>query len=352
MWQVDNHTPFAHHGGFLRDHQARSLWAVWLKASFVFRADQPVLFDAAQAPVHLAPVFDGDTLLADSDLSPPKPMVDVVVLAKGYAPPGQAQFQAGIAVAGRAKLMNVLPPATWSRRGTIVPGEPVAGGVALTYANAWGGDAFDGNPRGQGYVPGEAQGKALPRLVPVGVLPAGPTDRPQPIALSPVPKTWPQRRVLGGTYDDKWSRRRAPLLPADLDPRYWQAVAEDQRIGRDVVSGAPVVLTNLTSRDGQWSDGVISFALPHLDFEVATKFRNRWVQQQAELQTIALDCETRRLTLCWQAVLPIEASQNDVLVDTTFVALRDHSGFRVHPQDARLFASGADAGQPMTEGIA
>jgi hypothetical protein len=351
MWQVENHTPFAHHGGFLRDHQARSLWCVWLKASFVFRADQPVLFDAGQTPVHLAPVFDGDALLADSDLTPPKPMVDVVVLAKGYAPQGMDRFSAGISIAGRAKLMDVVPPATWSKRGAMVPGEAVPGGVALTYANAWGGVEFADNPLGQGFVTGEAQGKALPRVVPVGVMPAKPSDKPQAMALSPVPKTWPQRRDLGGTYDDDWSRRRAPLLPADLDPRYWQAVPEDQRIARDVASGAQVILVNLTSSDGAWSDGGLAFALPHLAFEVATKFRNTWVQQQAELQTILLDCETRRLTLCWQATLPIEASQNDVLVDRTFVALRDHSGFRVRPEDASLFASGADAGQPMTEGI-
>jgi hypothetical protein len=352
MWQVENHTPFAHHGGFLRDHQARSLWCVWLKASFVFRADQPLLFHAQQVPVHLAPLFEGDTLLADSDLTPPKPMVDVVVLAKGYAPPGQERFTAGISVAGRSKLMDVVPPATWSKRGAIVPGTPVPGGVPLTYANAWGGVEFGDNPLGQGFVKGEAQGKALPRVLPVGVVPAKPTDKPQPVALSPLPKTWPQRRNLGGTYDDDWSRRRSPLLPADLDPRYWQAVPEDQRIARDVANGAQVVLTNLTSTDGQLSDGTVTFALPHLEFEVATRFRSAWVQQQADLQTIALDVENRCVTLCWQASLPIDASQNDVLVDRTFVALRDHSGFRVRPEEASLFASGADASQPMTEGIA
>ena len=352
MWQVENHTPFAHHGGFLRDHQARSLWCVWVKATFEFRADQPVLFQAAQVPVHLAPLFDDETLLADSDLTPPKPQVDVVVLAKGYAPQGQDRFTAGISVAGRSKLMDVVPPATWSKRGAIVPGTPVPGGVALTYANAWGGVDDGDNPLGQGFVQGEAQGKPLPRVLPVGVRPGKPSERPQPMALSPVPKTWPQRRDLGGTYDDDWSRRRAPLLPHDLDPRYWQAVPEDQRIAREAAPGAPVVLTNLTSPDGAWSDGILGFALPHLEFEVATRFRNIWVQQHAELQTIAMDVEKRRLTLCWQATLPIEASQNDVLVDRTFVALRDHSGFRVRPDDASLFASGADASQPMTEGIA
>jgi hypothetical protein len=189
-------------------------------------------------------------------------------------------------------------------------------------------------------------------VLPVGVVPGKPAETPQPVALSPVPKTWPQRRDLGGTYDDDWARRRAPLLPADLDPRYWQAVPEDQRIARDVAPCAQVILVNLTSSDGEWSDGGMRFALPHLEFEVATKFRNAWVQHQAELQTIMLDCDARRLTLCWQATLPIQASQNDVLVDRTFVALRDHSGFRVRPEDASLFASGADAGQPLTEGIA
>jgi hypothetical protein len=327
------------------------LWSVWVKATFVFRADQPLLFQARQVPVHLAPVFEDETLVADSDLTPPKPMVDVVVLAKGYAPQGQERFSAGMAIAGRAKLMDVMPPATWSKRGAIVPGAAVPGGVALIHANAWGGADFADNPLGQGYARGEAQGKALPRVVPVGVIPGKPKDTPQAMALSPVPKTWPARRDLGGTYDDEWSRRRAPLLPADLDPRYWQAVPEDQRIARDLAGGAQVVLTNLTSSDGKWSDGGMAFALPHLAFEVATKFRNRWVQQQADLQTIALDVENRCVTLCWQAVLPIEASQNDVLVDRTFVALRDHSGFRVRPEDASLFASDADAGQPMTEGI-
>jgi hypothetical protein len=361
MWQVENHTPFAHHSAFLRDHEARSFWSVWLKASFTFRPGQPLLYRAQQEPVRLAPEFaDGappSDLLADSDVCPPKPEVDVVLKASAYAPPGtKGRYDATLRVADAVtKTLSIIPPGTWGHRNELIarPDGQEAGAVPLIYAMSWGGADWPANPLGQGYRKTGAEGSPLPRVMPAGKTPRKPDEAPTAISFACIPKTWPQRLRLGGTYDDEWRRRRAPLLPADLDPAYWQSVPEDQRLSRQKCDGARIELLNMTSADGEWSEGSVAFDLPKLDFEVVTRFKGQWEPGRFDLQTIEIDAEARRLSLCWQMAFETGASQNDVRVERTFIALRGQSGFRVSADDAALFASGSAAeGNSMAERMA
>lgn len=350
MWDVDNSTPFPHHACFMRDQDLRTFWCVWIKASFQMRHDRPALFVADQAPIRQAPFFVDDdpdkVLIADTDVALPRARVDVVLDAAGRAPGGAAErlFSCVAEIGDWRKSVDVLPPAIWSRRGRSEPvRDPSAEPVRLNYANAFGGPEVEDNPVGAGHYADmtAAEGRALPRLAPSGGHPRRPDRAAPAAAFSAIPRQWPARERLGGSYDEEWSRRRSPLLPADLDPEYWQSVPEDQRIDRDAIADR-ILLTNMVPDEDSGPGGCFIGTIPRLGFEIATRFDGRWTQGEVGLQSIFIEADTRRLSLTYMATHEIGPTQNDVLVDRTFVALRNHEGFHVRAEDAAWFDPARD----------
>lgn len=331
---------------FLKDSSGASVWAVGLKTTFAFRSEQPCLFVPDQVAPHQGPVFANDDpesdLIADTDVSLPKPKVDILVDAKAYPPHGNehhSSFLAQIQAGSLIKNIEVAPPLRLSGwKGVIADPELEQTPVPLRYSQSYGGDRTEANPIGLGDDPYIESGTSrLPRLSVPGqpLIDAG--SAVPPCALNAIPRSWSSRRVLGGTYDTAWQRRRSPLLPEDLQPAYWQAAPGDQQIDRAEADGAQIKLTHMTSSDGQWSDPPITFALPKMQFDVTTRFRGKWCPMDLELQTIHIYADARRVSLFFLALLPIEASQNDVLVDTTKISLEPGAEFRVKPEHASLF---------------
>lgn len=347
MWEIDNKTPFPHVGTFIRDAAGRSLWCVGVKATFEFRNDRPCLFTADQILPHQGPVFDGDDpsrdMLADMDMGPPKDRVDVLADAVAYPPAGSGDepFDARLSVGPMTKAIQVNPPTRWSRwLGAVTDDAQPVTPVPLRYSSAFGGAEHPENPVGFGASGslGAVAGDPVPRLS----LPGQPVQSPKrpvpPAALAPIPRQWPQRNALSGTYDEAWQRRRAPLLPEDLDPGYWQAAPADQQLDRALAPGARVALVNLISEDGRHAAPPVSFDLPDLRMTIATRFRGKWEQMVPDLQTVHLFTEARRLSLFYLSTIPIEAAQNDVFVERTVISLDRGSGLRVRPEDAGLFS--------------
>jgi hypothetical protein len=199
----------------------------------------------------------------------------------------------------------------------------------LVWGQSYGGAGFAENPVGIG----RGKGDPSPRVTLGG--------QSGPAGMNPIPKHWPQRVRLAGTYDAAWEKRRAPVLPADLDPAYWQSVVPEQCLPRPLPAGLTITLRHLTSTDGRFGDPMFRVAVPQVTLDVAVRFRGQDVPCPASLQTICLDTAAMRISLCWMAAMPLGAAQNDVLVGDTAVQLADHSGFRALPDDAALFAYAA-----------
>lgn len=346
MWDVDNTTPFPHVGTFLRDAQGASLWLVGVKATFTFRPGKPCLFTPDQIDPHFGPLFaDDDTrsdMLADTDVTLPKDKVDVLVDATAY-PPRDVQmeqpFLAQFGIGPLTKAIQVAPPLTMGRWQGATPTKNVRPTpVPLRYGQSFGGLLTPDNPVGLGDDPkAERDTMVLPRLSQPGKTYDHPKSPIAPIGLNAIPRSWPARVALGGTYDATWERRRAPLLPADLKSEFWQAAPPDQRLDRSALDKAQITLTNMTSADGEWAEPPITFPLPYVGLDISTNFRGKRTTLHPELQTVLIEGDTRHVSLFYLATLPIEAAQNDVLIDKTIVALSDSSGFRVLPEHASLF---------------
>lgn len=361
MWQLHNHTPFPAFGGFERDKNARASWTVWLKATFRMRHEHACLFDPDQIELCREPLFlreaNVSELLSDIDITPAKPVTDIVVIANGHAPRGHREdqpYSVEASIGRWTKALSVHPPMQWGRdlRPQRVAGDEAP--VALGYSNAYGGaDAvtdpsrprhFAMNPIGAGYFTSReaAIGRRLPRLLPKGTVYDNWRDELPYDAFTPISRAWPQRVELAGTYDRMWRRKKSPLLPDDFQETYWQSVPENQRVQQKDIAGASIRLTNMCPHAAGHDGSVFETQLPSLDIECFTRFRGKWVESEMRLQTLHIAAETGRLSLVYCAEMPILAAANDVLVEKTDLALRAHSGFRVRPDDLPRFNSSED----------
>ena len=74
--------------------------------------------------------------------------------------------------------------------------------------------------------------------------------------LAPICAHWMPRRQYAGTYDARWEQSRAPYLPADFDPRFFQVAPADQVVPGYLTGGEPVELFGVSP----W--GPVRFTLP------------------------------------------------------------------------------------------
>ncbi|PVA11045.1 hypothetical protein DC366_04535 [Pelagivirga sediminicola] len=144
----------------------------------------------------------------------------------------------------------------------------------------------------------------------------------------------PSLRDLAGTFDATWQAERAPLLPADLDPGYWQSVQPEQQIPRPVTPDDPLVLTGFGLADG-------AYMLPHLDLHCATRIAGEWTIAPTALQGIALDLNSATVSLTYLETWPIASAAKDVDISQTRVMLNEWNSFHVRPDDIGHFARSA-----------
>ena len=168
-----------------------------------------------------------------SDLEVLKPRGECLVVGSFHAPGGRAvpHSKAAFQVGAVRKQIAVFGDRAWGATGPGVP-SPVKK-VPLTWERAVGGPGVVENPVGAGLAPVETEaGKVtpMPNLEDPSRLWMSRGDRPAPINLGPVPRTWRSRLRLAGTYDDAWQRTRYPWFPADIDWGYFNAAPADQQI--------------------------------------------------------------------------------------------------------------------------
>jgi uncharacterized protein YjbI with pentapeptide repeats len=183
------------------------------------------------------------------DVGMPKSSAEFLVVGSAYQPggvPGPLR-RVRVQVGGIEKILYVVGDREWKGG---VPTEPVPFvEMPITWANAFGGEAWAKNPLGKGFAPvkGEdgVERHALPNVELPGKMIDSLKDRPDPASFGPIDFTWPQRFSLGGTYDKEWFDTRFPGFAKDMDWRIWNVAAPDQWQETPFVGGEPIVLEHL-----------------------------------------------------------------------------------------------------------
>lgn len=249
-----------------------------------------------------------------SDLSLVKPATDVLLLGTAYAPAGRPVewMDVTLTVGPVRKLVRVFGDRVWRASGT--------GGYApssarpfesmpLVWERAYGGtDTAKDQPRAEARNPVGAGYRAPDGEKPLDELPLPNLEDPYdpirswkdpvaPAAFAPVAPSWEPRRSRAGTYDEPWQKTRAPYLPADFDPAFFQLAPDGLVAPRYLQGGERVQLMGASPRGG------LHFRLPVLRIEVDYRLDDRTETRPANLDTVLIEPDESRVTLVWRTVL-------------------------------------------------
>lgn len=263
MWALRSRTGFAAERNWTRDRDGIHWWVVAVRATFDVGAGGRLGLAERQPPPTLAPVYFGEpgasSLRYDSDLLAVKPGTDVVVHAQAHAPGGHAAPTVPVAVrVGALEKRLIVHGDRVYYRGTagLTTTAPRPFTMRpIRYEQAYGGRDFsdpdsrqhridERNPVGRGFAVRVAT--LINQPAHVIEYPDGDPAQRGPAGFGPIDASWMPRRTLAGTYDQRWSDSKKPLLPDDYDPRYALCAPSDQQTAQPLVGGARVVLTNLT----------------------------------------------------------------------------------------------------------
>ncbi|NVB42850.1 DUF2169 domain-containing protein [Pseudenhygromyxa sp. WMMC2535] len=332
MLQVENHTPFAMSLAPLPGRDGRETLFVMIRASFALnRAGVGEPSDEQPEP-ELVDRYRGEdgasSLLCASDLHPGKRGTDVVLMGSAWARGGvpTQMVDTCVRVAERAKVVRVYGDRSW-RPGAVgprpSPPEPFVS-MPLIWERAYGGRGPTDprterytvearNPVGRGFAKGRPNAELHVEPVPNLVDPRVPFERfgqdALPACYAFIAPHWQPRAALAGTYDAAWQRRRAPYLPEDCDPGFFNAADPQLRFDRFLLGDEPVELHGLTP------EGTLNFALPRLDWKIEVKHGRRWrldCALAADLETVLFEPDLGRVSLSFRAAHPCDKHLLDI----------------------------------------
>jgi hypothetical protein len=321
MFEIVNRTPFAVSliPGMGKDDVANL--TVVAKGTFALGGSpgEPTIADE-QVPFLPGDVWNGpdpaeSSVRFESDACPAKPATDVVLVGHAHAGARPVRtVDVALRIGSVHKIIRVMGDRQWVRDGTgWVMSSPPAPfeRMPLIYERAFGGvdrsdpdpgrhKGEDRNPVGTGFVASgrsrTLDGLPLPNLEDPGKLIRDWSDRPPISGFGFVARGWLPRRSLGGTYDERWTRERSPLLPEDFDDRFFNGAPADQVVRPHLRGGEPVSVSGCTP------DGVMSFEVPR----GGPSFTVDWAGGPREqkiahvLDTLIIDPDERRIVICWR----------------------------------------------------
>ncbi len=131
-----------------------------------------------------------------------------------------------------SKTLHVFPQRQWRKGLSGWSAEPIGqiSSLPVDWQHAYGAKDYPDNPEGMGYIadPDKADGMPLPQIEDPRRPLRAPGEQLTPVSLLPLPPQSSERMTFLGNCDERWKKQRAPFLPLDTDPRWFDEVAQDQ----------------------------------------------------------------------------------------------------------------------------
>ena len=330
MLQLKNQSPFAPAISLLPNQDGIDTLYVVIRATFELA---PVLKLAdKQLPPGLADEYMGEpgasSLKYASELHLGKPSTDVVLMGNAWAPGGRTATESLVVlqVAQRRKIIRVFGDRTWKADGFTKP-QPFEC-IPLVYERAFGGTppqrdptrvlAEERNPVGTGFAgdrkPDEMVGEKLPNLEDLDQLLDKPGDVVSPACFGFVAASWLPRRSHAGTYDAEWQRKRAPYVPNDFNPRFFNCACPDMIFDRYLEGGEPVMI------QGASRNAMLQLTLPRCSLQVSVNVAGSAEAPRANLETVLFEPDDNRMSMSWRAQVPCD--KQALKVEQVTVALQ------------------------------
>jgi hypothetical protein len=238
-----------------------------------------------------------DVVWLDHDLLPPKPAFDVIVAGYATAPPHHtaAHLDAGIRIGSDTRVLRAFVPRVWDR-GLLGyaprPLSPCVRRVPLSYAVADWGSGFAA-------MTSHADGYPLPWLESL-VTPSQRTrSSERPVGFGHWPENAAHRQPHAGTYDDAWQEQRAPGLPLDFNPRFYNAAHPELQLPQAPAAGTPIGLAHLAAQPA------INTHMPNLTLAVQATTAAGAAQtvQTVRCDTLVIEPDFMRMSQVWRVTL-------------------------------------------------
>jgi hypothetical protein len=315
MLQFKNGTPFQGTIYLMPDAEGIDTLFAVVKATLVL--GERLSLAEKQLPVVLADQYHGEpgksSIKTPSDVSLTKPATDVLLLGTAYPPRGRptTQMDVSLAAGSLMKTVRVFGDRVWEKRGVIpsmsnpAPFET----MPLMWERAYGGMDHKGkelraavrNPVGTGYHAKDGEkpldGSRLPNLEDPTEPITGWKQTPAPACFAPICGHWEPRLSYAGTYDAKWQQERAPYLPRDFDPRFFQLAPPG------LVAPGYLQAGEWIQVQGATPSGLLRFQLPSARIEVTFVLDSAPQPVPANLDTVLIEPDQNRVALVWRAAL-------------------------------------------------
>lgn len=314
MLQLENQTPFKPAFAVLPDRFGIDTLYVIVKATVSLR---PALSLAEeQIPPTLADEYVDDpatsSLKYGSEMHLGKTGTDVLLIGHAWAPEKRpiTRMQVGLSVGGRQKVILVTGDRVW-RDGQ--PSQPIPfESMPLIWERAFGGihrhgdkvTAEERNPVGCGFSGGRSARDVEGLMVPNLEDPSAPLQQIGPVStpacFAPIAPSWLPRRTFAGTYDERWQRERAPYLPDDFDPRFFQCAVPEFAFDRYLQPGETVQAVGVAP------DGPLAFTIPPSHLTVTVTVAGSTQTPPANLETLVIEPDQNRACFTWRAAVPCD----------------------------------------------
>jgi hypothetical protein len=313
MLQLKNATPFKAAHMLLADVNGIDTIFAVVKATFTI-ADSVALADE-QLPIVLSDEHYADpassSIRVSSDVCLGKPGTDVLLIGSAWAPSNEPTWQmdVSVSVGPLRHTVRVFGDRVWDTRSGIASIAWVAPFVRMPLvwerafggsdANAKGPHIFRQNPVGSGFrASGSTQavsGRPLPNVEDPEAPISSVQDMPAPAGFAPISPSWLPRSSYAGTYDEAWQRNRAPYLPNDFDPRFFQLARAGMVVPGYLQGGEVVDLRGVTP------SGATRFTLPIVRPQVTYRRDTGSQTLPAVLDTLLIEPDANRFSLVWRS---------------------------------------------------
>jgi hypothetical protein len=318
MLQLKNHTPYQAAIAVFPNEQAVDSLYIMLKATFSI--GEHVSVAQEQQPIVMADEYWGEpgqsSLKYASEYHLVKPTTDIVMMGAACAPDKQTveALDVRVSVGQYHKTIRVFGNRRWitGMMGLDISRPVPFESMPLVYERAFGGihepedektpiSYEPANPVGVGFLgnrkPKEMKGMPLPNLEDPTQLIKTTTDSPTPAGVGVVAPAWAPRIHYAGTYDEQWSKKRAPYLPDDFDLRFFNSASSGLVCHSYLKGGEPVAMVNMAP------EGPLRFNLPMVVLEARVRIAGGTQTPPLNLETVLLEPNEHRCSLLWRAMV-------------------------------------------------
>ncbi len=314
MLQIVNNTPFS--TSFFISPNEKGIDTLYIVVKATYTMDGLKITED-QLPVVMADEFWGEasesSLKYASEMHLTKPTSDIVVIGHACASENQKvqELDVKVSVGKKSKTIKVFGDRKWTSGIVgLKPSPPVPfETMPLTYERAYGGTHIPDpkketilseqyNPIGKGFKgkknTSEMKDTWLPNLEDPKNLITSPKDTPKPVCFGYVAPNWEPRISYAGTYDKNWQKKKAPYLPTDFDPRFFNCAHPDMITDKYLTGGEAVKIENMSSK------GPIAFNLPQKTVQVSVSIAGQTVSPHLNLETVLLEPNENRFAMVWR----------------------------------------------------